>query len=43
MTLFSDFQLKKPILDCLDSLGYTTPTKIQEEVIGFALEGKNIV
>ena len=41
--LFSDFKLKPTVLESLDKMGYKEPTKIQEEVIKAALEGKNIV
>lgn len=41
--LFTEFNLNKSVIDALDKQGYKEPTKIQEEVIKAALEGKNIV
>ena len=43
MAQFSDFPLRPEILSALTSHGYTTPTKIQEEVIRVSFEDKNIV
>lgn len=43
MAQFSDFALRPEILSALDKNGYTTPTKIQEEVIRVSFEDKNIV
>lgn len=40
---FCAYQLSKEIIEALTLLGYTEPTKIQEEVIPIALLGKNIV
>jgi ATP-dependent RNA helicase DeaD len=41
--LFSEMKLQDPIKVCLEKLGYTSPTPIQEQVIELALTGKNIV
>lgn len=40
---FESYQLSEEIIDALTILGYTKPTKIQEEVIPFALQGRDIV
>ncbi len=41
--LFSEIKLRPSIQDALSKSGYLEATKIQEEVITFALQGKNIV
>lgn len=40
---FESYQLSKEIIEALTILGYTKPTKIQREVIPFALQGRDIV
>lgn len=40
---FESYQLSKEIIEALTILGYTKPTRIQEEVIPSALQGRNIV
>ncbi|MCK9272106.1 DEAD/DEAH box helicase [Candidatus Gracilibacteria bacterium] len=40
---FAELGLKPEILDALAKLEYTTPTKIQEEVIKVSQDGKNII
>lgn len=40
---FSDYKLSDTIIEALTILGYTQPTKIQEQVIPLALEGRDIV
>ena len=40
---FYRYLLSEEIVEALTLLGYTEPTKIQEEVIPLALAGKNIV
>lgn len=40
---FSKFELSNEVLDALTMLQYLEPTKIQEQVIPYALEGKDIV
>lgn len=40
---FEQYQLSQNILEALEILGYTTPTKIQEQVLPLALQGRNIV
>lgn len=40
---FSDLGLCKPLLETLSQLKYTTPTQIQFECIGPALEGRDII
>lgn len=39
---FKDLRLSQPILDALDTLGYSTPTPIQEQSIIPIIEGKDI-
>ncbi|MDP2103358.1 MAG: DEAD/DEAH box helicase, partial [Candidatus Gracilibacteria bacterium] len=41
--LFSELNLDKRVLDALEKNGYTEATKIQQEVIRIAMEGKNII
>ena len=41
--LFSEIKLRPTIQDALAKSGYLEATKIQEEVITLALDGKNIV
>lgn len=41
--LFSDLIVNKKVLEALEKNGYTEPTKIQEEVIRIAMEGKSII
>lgn len=40
---FAQYHLSEEILQALSKLLYTTPTKIQEQVIPVALEGKDII
>ncbi len=40
---FHDFKLCEPLLEGLDSMGFDTPTPIQEQVIPFILEGKDVI
>ncbi|PXV93300.1 ATP-dependent RNA helicase DbpA [Lachnotalea glycerini] len=40
---FEEYQLSNEIIEALTMLGYTTPTQIQERVIPYALENKDIV
>ncbi len=40
---FHDFDLCYPLLDGLDSMGFDTPTPIQEQVIPIILEGKDLI
>ena len=41
--LFKDLNLIKPILDALDTEGYTTPTPIQKGAIPFILAGRDLL
>ena len=43
MSTFSDFPLRPEILAALEKNAYTSPTKIQEEVIRASFENKHIV
>ena len=40
---FNDFKISDEIISALTKLGYTKPTKIQQEVIKFALSGKDLI
>jgi ATP-dependent RNA helicase RhlE len=40
---FQDFKLCQPLLDGLDSMGFDTPTPIQEQVIPFILNGQDVI
>ena len=40
---FESYQLSKEIIEALTILGYKEPTKIQKEVIPFALQGRDLV
>lgn len=40
---FEEYNLSNEIIEALTMLGYTTPTQIQERVIPYALENRNIV
>jgi ATP-dependent RNA helicase DeaD len=40
---FEDYQLSDQIIEALTMLGYTTPTQIQERVIPYVLENRDIV
>lgn len=40
---FSEMNLSTDIIDTLTVLGYTTPTEIQNKVIPYALEGRDII
>ncbi|MFA9376156.1 MAG: DEAD/DEAH box helicase [Lachnotalea sp.] len=40
---FEEYQLSSEIIEALTMLGYTTPTQIQERVIPYALENRDIV
>ena len=41
--LFTDLKLIKPILDALETEGYTQPTPIQQQAIPFVLEGRDLL
>ena len=41
--LFTDLKIIKPILDALNSEGYTKPTPIQQQAIPFILEGRDML
>ena len=41
--LFTDLNLIKPILDALDTEGYTKPTPIQQGAIPFILAGRDLL
>lgn len=43
MTKFEEFNLKEQLVKALDSIGFATPTEVQERAIPIALEGKDIV
>ncbi|MEM0155886.1 MAG: DEAD/DEAH box helicase [Thermoplasmataceae archaeon] len=43
MTKFEEFNLKEQLVKALDSMGFATPTEVQERAIPIALEGKDIV
>ena len=40
---FTDYQLSESIVKALNSLGYETPTEVQQEVIPVALEKRDLV
>ncbi|WP_242132428.1 DEAD/DEAH box helicase [Aestuariivivens marinum] len=40
---FSNFNLKTPLLNALDDLGFTTPTPIQEQAFNVVSSGKDVV
>ena len=40
---FHDLNLKKPIWNALDELGYTTPTKIQAAGFPVMMSGKDTI
>lgn len=40
---FAQYDLSEPVLEALSVLGYEMPTRIQREVIGLVLSGKNVV
>lgn len=42
-TQFADFQLKNPIYQAFEKMGYTTPTEVQAASIPLALEGKDLL
>ena len=41
--MFEKYQLSNELIEALTMLGYTTPTQIQERVIPYALENRDIV
>jgi len=41
--LFTELNLSEKIVEALTKNGYTEATKIQEQVIKAAMEGKNII
>ena len=43
MNNFDTFKLQEEILKALEALEYTTPTKVQEQVIPKALLNKNLI
>ena len=40
---FDSFDLSRPILRAIESRGYTTPTRIQEDTIPLILNGKDVL
>lgn len=42
-TKFNELGLKKNILKAIDDMGYTTPSKIQEQIIPVILEGHDVI
>ena len=40
---FHDFALCTPLLDGLDSMGFSEPTPIQEKVIPLVLKGTDVI
>jgi ATP-dependent RNA helicase DeaD len=40
---FSEFSIGEDILNAIDKLGYKNPTKVQREVIPFALQGRDLI
>lgn len=40
---FHDLNIKKPLLNALDELGYTTPTSIQANAFSVMLSGKDVI
>ena len=40
---FHDLNIKKPLLNALDELGYTTPTSIQAKGFSVMMSGKDVI
>lgn len=40
---FNQLNLKKEVLEAIDKLGFKTPTKIQEKIIPYILDGKDVI
>lgn len=43
MNSFEQFNLKKPLKNAIDDIGFTTPTPIQSQAFSVILSGKDIV
>ena len=43
ITTFADLQLSKPVMQAINEVGYETPSPIQERMIPFMTDGKDVI